>query len=190
MLGKCCRWGNPFLNKVILYSIAGVFIFFATTIAGSAEKSPLYIQYQNSLLSVNIQGARLSDVVRELIKKTGVVFNYKFIPNQVVYARFKDLPLKKGIKQTIPYGTIFVSGQNSLGKETVKSVFILTSLSLPQNQKQNVPLTSPSQPLENSNPKTGIGHLAWQAKDAAEAYRWLLQLQGEDPEKRVGLLLY
>ena len=97
------------------------------------------------------------------------------------------MSLKNGIKQTIPYGTIFVSDQNSSGQETIKSVYILTSLGLTQNKLQPV-ISSPIPSIETT-PQKGIEYLAWQAKDAALAYQWLLQLQEEDPDKRLAAII-
>jgi len=154
-------------------------------VSADAE-TKLFINYEKFLLSVDIQGANLSDVIKELNNKTGVEFNYRSLPDQTIFLRFTNLSLKNGIKQTIPYGTIFVSDQNSSGKETIKSVYILTSLALTQDKLQvQSQLNKPPIPFIATTPQKGIEHLAWQAKDAAMAYQWLLKLQEEDPEKRL-----
>jgi len=154
---------------------------------GADTEAKLFIKYEKPLLSANIQGAKLSDVIRELKNKTGVDFNYRSLPDQIIYLSFANLSLKNGIKQTIPYGTIFVSDQNSSGQETIKSVYILTSLGLTQNKLQPV-ISTPIPSLETT-PQKGIEYLAWQAKDAALAYQWLLQLQEEDPDKRLAAII-
>mgnify|MGYP003302793014 FL=1 len=154
---------------------------------GADTEAKLFIKYEKPLLSANIQGAKLSDVIRELNSKTGVDFNYRSLPDQIIYLSFTNLSLKNGIKQTIPYGSIFVSDQSSSGEETIKSVYILTSLGLTQNKLQPV-ISSPIPSLETT-PQKGIEYLAWQAKDAALAYQWLLQLQEEDPDKRLAAII-
>ena len=153
---------------------------------GADTEASLFIKYEKPLLSANIQGAKLSDVIRELKNKTGVDFNYRSLPDQTIYLSFVNLSLKNGIKQTIPYGTIFVSDQNSSGEDTVKSVYILTSLGLTQNKLQlEAPVNISPIPSIETTPQKGIEYLALQAKDAAFAYQWLLQLQEKNPEKRL-----
>lgn len=187
MVGKNCLWGNLFISKSILCIIYSLFLLLNVGYVGADTEAKLFIKYEKPLLSANIQGAKLSDVIRELKNKTGVDFNYRSLPDQIIYLSFANLSLKNGIKQTIPYGTIFVSDQNSSGEETIKSVYILTSLGLTQNKLQPV-ISSPIPSLETT-PQKGIEYLAWQAKDAALAYQWLLQLQEEDPDKRLAAII-
>ena len=187
MVGKNCLWGNLFISKSILCIISCLFSLLNVGYVGADTEAKLFIKYEKTLLSANIQGAKLSDVIRELKNKTGVDFNYRSLPDQIIYLSFANLSLKNGIKQTIPYGTIFVSDQNSSGEETIKSVYILTSLGLTQNKLQPV-ISSPIPSLETT-PQKGIEYLAWQAKDAALAYQWLLQLQEEDPDKRLAAII-
>lgn len=187
MVGKNCLWGNLFISKSILCIISCLFLLLNVGYVGADTEAKLFIKYEKTLLSANIQGAKLSDVIRELKNKTGVDFNYRSLPDQIIYLSFANLSLKNGIKQTIPYGTIFVSDQNSSGEETIKSVYILTSLGLTQNKLQPV-ISSPIPSLETT-PQKGIEYLAWQAKDAALAYQWLLQLQEEDPDKRLAAII-
>ena len=187
MVGKNCLWGNLFISKSILCIISGLFLLLNVGYVGADTEAKLFIKYEKTLLSANIQGAKLSDVIRELKNKTGVDFNYRSLPDQIIYLSFANLSLKNGIKQTIPYGTIFVSDQNSSGQETIKSVYILTSLGLTQNKLQPV-ISSPIPSIETT-PQKGIEYLAWQAKDAALAYQWLLQLQEEDPDKRLAAII-
>ena len=73
------------------------------------------------------------------------------------------------------------------GNETIKSVYILTSLGLTQDNLQQVQSSVNNSPMPfiATTPQKGIEYLAWQAKDAAMAYQWLLKLQEEDPEKRL-----
>ena len=130
MAGRNFLWEKLFTNKIFLGIFAGVFFLFNTAVTRAGDEGLLSIQYQNSLLSVNIQGASLYDVVQELKRKTGVDFNYKFLPDQTIYANFKNLTLKEGIKQTLPFGTIFVSNPSPTGGETIQSVFILSSMVL------------------------------------------------------------
>ena len=132
MVGKNCLWGNLFISKSILCIIYCLFLLLNVGYVGADTEAKLFIKYEKTLLSANIQGAKLSDVIRELKNKTGVDFNYRSLPDQIIYLSFANLSLKNGIKQTIPYGTIFVSDQNSSGQETIKSVYILTSLGLTQ----------------------------------------------------------
>lgn len=187
MVGKNCLWGNLFISKSILCIISCLFLLLNVGYVGADTEAKLFIKYEKPLLSANIQGAKLSDVIRELKNKTGVDFNYRSLPDQIIYLSFANLSLKNGIKQTIPYGTIFVSDQNSSGEETIKSVYILTSLGLTQNKLQPV-ISTPIPSLETT-PQKGIEYLAWQAKDAALAYQWLLQLQEEDPDKRLAAII-
>lgn len=187
MVGKNCLWGNLFISKSILCIISCLFLLLNVGYVGADTEAKLFIKYEKTLLSANIQGAKLSDVIRELKNKTGVDFNYRSLPDQIIYLSFANLSLKNGIKQTIPYGTIFVSDQNSSGQETIKSVYILTSLGLTQNKLQPV-ISTPIPSLETT-PQKGIEYLAWQAKDAALAYQWLLQLQEEDPDKRLAAII-
>lgn len=187
MVGKNCLWGNLFISKSILCIISCLFLLLNVGYVGADPEAKLFIKYEKTLLSANIQGAKLSDVIRELKNKTGVDFNYRSLPDQIIYLSFANLSLKNGIKQTIPYGTIFVSDQNSSGEETIKSVYILTSLGLTQNKLQPV-IGSPIPSIETT-PQKGIEYLAWQAKDAALAYQWLLQLQEEDPDKRLAAII-
>ena len=187
MVGKNCLWGNLFISKSILCIISCLFLLLNVGYVGADTEAKLFIKYEKPLLSANIQGAKLSDVIRELKNKTGVDFNYRSLPDQIIYLSFANLSLKNGIKQTIPYGTIFVSDQNSSGQETIKSVYILTSLGLTQNKLQPV-ISTPIPSLETT-PQKGIEYLAWQAKDAALAYQWLLQLQEEDPDKRLAAII-
>ena len=187
MVGKNCLWGNLFISKSILCIISCLFLLLNVGYVGADTEAKLFIKYEKTLLSANIQGAKLSDVIRELKNKTGVDFNYRSLPDQIIYLSFANLSLKNGIKQTIPYGTIFVSDQNSSGEETIKSVYILTSLGLTQNKLQPV-ISSPIPSIETT-PQKGIEYLAWQAKDAALAYQWLLQLQEEDPDKRLEAII-
>ena len=187
MVGKNCLWGNLFISKSILCIIYCLFLLLNVGYVGADTEAKLFIKYEKPLLSANIQGAKLSDVIRELKNKTGVDFNYRSLPDQIIYLSFANLSLKNGIKQTIPYGTIFVSDQNSSGQETIKSVYILTSLGLTQNKLQPV-ISTPIPSLETT-PQKGIEYLAWQAKDAALAYQWLLQLQEEDPDKRLAAII-
>lgn len=187
MVGKNCLWGNLFISKSILCIIYCLFLLLNVGYVGADTEAKLFIKYEKPLLSANIQGAKLSDVIRELKNKTGVDFNYRSLPDQIIYLSFANLSLKNGIKQTIPYGTIFVSDQNSSGEETIKSVYILTSLGLTQNKLQPV-ISTPIPSLETT-PQKGIEYLAWQAKDAALAYQWLLQLQEEDPDKRLAAII-
>ena len=187
MVGKNCLWGNLFISKSILCIISCLFLLLNVGYVGADTEAKLFIKYEKTLLSANIQGAKLSDVIRELKNKTGVDFNYRSLPDQIIYLSFANLSLKNGIKQTIPYGTIFVSDQNSSGEETIKSVYILTSLGLTQNKLQ--PVISLPIPSLETTPQKGIEYLAWQAKDAALAYQWLLQLQEEDPDKRLAAII-
>ena len=187
MVGKNCLWGNLFISKSILCIISCLFLLLNVGYVGADTEAKLFIKYEKTLLSANIQGAKLSDVIRELKNKTGVDFNYRSLPDQIIYLSFANLSLKNGIKQTVPYGTIFVSDQSSSGEETIKSVYILTSLGLTQNKLQPV-ISSPIPSLETT-PQKGIEYLAWQAKDAALAYQWLLQLQEEDPDKRLAAII-
>lgn len=187
MVGKNCLWGNLFISKSILCITSCLFLLLNVGYVGADTEAKLFIKYEKTLLSANIQGAKLSDVIRELKNKTGVDFNYRSLPDQIIYLSFANLSLKNGIKQTIPYGTIFVSDQKSSGEETIKSVYILTSLGLTQNKLQPV-ISSPIPSLETT-PQKGIEYLAWQAKDAALAYQWLLQLQEEDPDKRLAAII-
>ena len=187
MVGKNCLWGNLFISKSILCIISCLFLLLNVGYVGADTEAKLFIKYEKPLLSANIQGAKLSDVIRELKNKTGVDFNYRSLPDQIIYLSFANLSLKNGIKQTIPYGTIFVSDQNSSGQETIKSVYILTSLGLTQNKLQ--PGVSSPIPSLETTPQKGIEYLAWQAKDAALAYQWLLQLQEEDPDKRLAAII-
>ena len=187
MVGKNCLWGNLFISKSILCIIYCLFLLLNVGYVGADTEAKLFIKYEKPLLSANIQGAKLSDVIRELKNKTGVDFNYRSLPDQIIYLSFANLSLKNGIKQTIPYGTIFVSDQSFSGAETIKSVYILTSLGLTQNKLQPV-ISTPIPSLETT-PQKGIEYLAWQAKDAALAYQWLLQLQEEDPDKRLEAII-
>ena len=187
MVGKNYLWGNLFISKSILCIISCLFLLLNVGYVGADTEAKLFIKYEKPLLSANIQGAKLSDVIRELKNKTGVDFNYRSLPDQIIYLSFANLSLKNGIKQTIPYGTIFVSDQNSSGQETIKSVYILTSLGLTQNKLQPV-ISTPIPSLETT-PQKGIEYLALQAKDAALAYQWLLQLQEEDPDKRLAAII-
>ena len=122
MVGKSYLWGNLFISKPILCIISCLFLLLNVGYVGADPEAKLFIKYEKPLLSANIQGAKLSDVIRELKNKTGVDFNYRSLPDQIIYLSFANLSLKNGIKQTIPYGTIFVSDQNSSGEETIKSV--------------------------------------------------------------------
>tara|TARA_Y100000588_G_C14111534_1_gene863234 strand:- start:207 stop:1094 length:888 start_codon:yes stop_codon:yes gene_type:complete len=183
MVGKSCLWGNLFISKSILYIISSLFLLLNIGFASADTETKLFIKYEKSLLSANIQGAKLSDVIRELKNKTGIDFNYRSLPDQTIYLSFANLSLKNGIKQTIPFGTIFVSDQTFSGAETIKSVYILTSLGLTQNVEE--PTNILPAPFAETTPQKGIEYLAWQAKDAALAYQWLLQLQEKDPEKRL-----
>jgi len=186
MVGKNYLWGNLFISKSILCTISGLFLLLNVGYASANTQTKLFIKYEKSLLSANIQGAKLSDVIRELNSKTGVDFNYRSLPDQIIYLSFTNLSLKNGIKQTIPYGTIFVSDQTSSGEEAVKSVYILTSLKLTQNKLElEAPVINPPIPSLETTPQKGIEYLAWQAKDAAMAYQSLLQLQEKDTEKRL-----
>ena len=186
MVGKSYLWENLFISKPTFYIIFSIFYLLNVGYASADAETKLFINYEKFLLSVDIQGANLSDVIKELNNKTGVEFNYRSLPDQTIYLSFTSLSLKNGIKQTIPYGTIFVSDQNASGKETIKSVYILTSLALTQEKLQvqpevkNFPI-----PSKANTPRKGIEYLAWQAKDAAMAYQWLIKLQEEDPEKRL-----
>lgn len=190
MVGKNCLWGNLFISKSILCIISCLFLLLNVGYVGADTEAKLFIKYEKPLLSANIQGAKLSDVIRELKNKTGVDFNYRSLPDQIIYLSFANLSLKNGIKQTIPYGTIFVSDQNSSGEETIKSVYILTSLGLTQNKLQlEAPVINSPIPSLETTPQKGIEYLAWQAKDAALAYQWLLQLQEEDPDKRLAAII-
>ncbi|HIB42686.1 MAG TPA: hypothetical protein EYO37_01695, partial [Nitrospina sp.] len=81
MTGRNFLWEKLFTNKIFLGIFAGVFFLFNTAVTRAGDEGLLSIQYQNSLLSVNIQGASLYDVVQELKRKTGVDFNYKFLPD-------------------------------------------------------------------------------------------------------------
>ena len=187
MAGRSYPWAKRSTNKFILFLIAGIFFLFDGIVAGAGDEAPLFIQYRNSLLSVNIQGARLPDVVRELKQKTGVEFNYKYLPDQTIHANFENLPLKNGIEQTIPFGTIFVYSQSPSGKETIKSVFILSSFGQDVDLSNGVPpgLSPPSPEKLLPDPRMGIEHLARQARDASVAYKWLLQLQDGNSRKRM-----
>ena len=187
MTGKSYLLEDLFTNKALLCLI--YFVLFSINIqyASSNTAVKLFVQYQNPLLSVDIQGAKLSDVIRELTQKTGVIFNYRSLPEQTIYISFENLPLKSGIKQAIPYGTIFVSQQKSPGVETIQSVYILSSLGLTQNELHKGAPTgiSPSITSLKNTSQSGIDYLAWQAKDAAMAYQWLMQLQDKDSKKRL-----
>jgi hypothetical protein len=184
---KSFRWEDLYTSKFILCITISLLFSMHVSYANTNTEANLFIQYQKSLLSVNIQGAKLSDVIRELRDKTGVIFNYKSLPDQTVYLFFSNLSLKDGIKQAIPYGTIFVSDQTSNGVETIKSVYILSSLGLTETKLQKEAPTDISPPITSlkKTSQSGIEHLAWQAKDAAMAYQWLIQLQNKDPEKRL-----
>ncbi|MCH8311527.1 MAG: HEAT repeat domain-containing protein [Nitrospinae bacterium] len=187
MAGRSYLWEKLSTNKIFLCIFAGIIILFNATATGAGGERQLFIQYRNSLLSVNIQGAKLPDVVRELKKKTGLDFNYKFLPDESIFVNFNNLPLKDGIKQTIPFGTIFVYSLTTSGKEAIKSVYILSSLGLSLDKLKDVPLglsTAPRKKI-NSDHKMGIEHLTRQARDAGMAYKWLLQLQNGDSRKRV-----
>jgi len=186
MAGRSYLWGQRSTNNISLGIFAGIIFLFNVIVTGAGGEGQLSIQYRNSLLSVNIQGAKLLDVVRELKKKTGVDFSYKFLPDQTIYVNFANLPLKEGIKQTIPFGTIFVVFQTPSGKESIKSVFILSSLGLSPDKSPGAPLGLSSPPAEKfTDHKMGIEHLTRQARDAAMAYKWLLQLQDGNARKRV-----
>ena len=187
MVGKSCLWEDLFINKIILHTVSTVLLWMHLGYANPNTEGKLSIQYQNSLLSVDIQGAKLSDVIRELRHKTGVIFDYKQLPEQSIYLSFSNLSLQNGIKQVIPYGTIFISDQNSRGDETIKSVYILSSLgaiNTKSQKKVSKEISSPIPTVKNI-PQTGIEHLAWQAKDAAIAYQWLMLLLDKDSEKRL-----
>ena len=187
MVGKSYLWENLFISKPTFYIIFSIFYLLNVGCVSADAETKLLIKYEKSLLSADIQGANLSDVVKELNNKTGVEFNYRSLPDQTIYLSFTNLSLKNGIKQTIPYGTIFVSDQTASGNETIKSVYILTSLGLAQDNFQQVqsPMNNSPIPFIATTPQKGIEYLAWQAIDAAMAYQWLLKLQEEDPEKRL-----
>ncbi|MFQ5481640.1 MAG: HEAT repeat domain-containing protein [Nitrospinaceae bacterium] len=169
----------------------------------ASEEGPLFIQYRNSLLSVDIRGAHLPTVVRELRKKTGIKFKYTLLPDQPIYEKFFSFPLEAGIRRAIPFSTLFVyhspaAQAPSREQPSIKSVFILSSLNPRPEASTGATRSSASPSPKSAGPdanaslketgpeaKPDIGSLARQAQGAAAAYKWLLQLQDKNPQKRM-----
>ena len=78
-----------------------------------AEKAgKISIQLEKSLLSVDIQGAKLSEVIDELNKVAGVNVQLDDLPKEeIVNLKFDDLPLEKAVQQLFP-NAIFLDSKD------------------------------------------------------------------------------
>jgi len=174
-----------------------VFLFFFLTIVGSfaQENEPLKISVKDSLISADIKGAPLVEVVKKLSKETGIRFTYTNLPEITVYSKIENQTLEKGIKDILPLNTVFVhSDMLSIGlfknNKTIKSVIILSSLKRNHSltkQKQNNLNASPMSESETSEQsyrhngyQTGIGSLTKKVEESVVAYHWLSQLKNPD----------
>jgi len=76
----------------------------------NAEKvGKISIELENSLLSVDIQGAKLSDVIEELNKVAGVDLQLDALPEETVNLKFDGVPFEKAVQQLFPSAIIIDS---------------------------------------------------------------------------------
>jgi len=90
------------LRKICFFLIFALACFLPTLVhADKAGK--ISIQVEKSLLSVDIQGAKLSEVIDELNKVAGVNVQLDNLPKEeIVNLKFDGLPLEKAIQQLFP----------------------------------------------------------------------------------------
>ena len=194
--GKKSHLEKVYLKNSLLKPLL-VFLFFFLTIVGSfaQENEPLKISVKDSLISADIKGAPLVEVVKKLSKETGIRFTYTNLPEITVYSKIENQTLEKGIKDILPLNTVFVhSDMLSIGlfknNKTIKSVIILSSLKRNHSltkQKQNNLNASPMSESETSEQsyrhngyQTGIGSLTKKVEESVVAYHWLSQLKNPD----------
>jgi hypothetical protein len=67
----------------------------------SIEPGTFRLTYQNGRLSLSSNAVKIDQVLREVSKKTGVVFDSEGILDKQVSIRFKNEPLESGLKRLI-----------------------------------------------------------------------------------------
>jgi len=90
------------LRKICFFLIFALACFLPTLVhADKAGK--ISIQVEKSLLSVDIQGAKLSEVINELNKVAGVNVQLDNLPKEeIVNLKFDGLPLEKAVQKLFP----------------------------------------------------------------------------------------
>jgi hypothetical protein len=196
IIGKKNHLEKVYLKNSLLKPLLVFLFFFLTTVDSFAQDDePLKIFVKDSHISADIRGAPLDEVVKKLSKETGIRFTYMSLPEVTVYAKIKNQPLEKGIKEILPLNTVFVhSDMLSIGlsknNKTIKSVIILSSLkrshslaSQNKNEQRTPNISEPESPEQDhrhNGYQSGIGSLTKKVEESVVAYHWLSQLKNPD----------
>lgn len=194
--GKKNHLEKVYLKNSLLKPLLVLLFFILTTADSFAQYNiPPKIFIKDSLISADIKGTPLVEIVKKLSKEIGIRFTYTNLPEIKIYAKIENQPLERGIKEILPLNTVFVhSDMLSKGllknNKTIKSVIILSSLKKnhslgTQNENNlNVPQISESENLERNHRhngyQSGIGSLTKKVEESVVAYHWLSQLKNPD----------
>jgi uncharacterized protein GlcG (DUF336 family) len=102
-----------FLRKILFFLV--VTLAFVQSEPGNAgEAGRISIQFENSLLSVDVEEAKLLDVIVEFEKITRIYVPIDSLPEEeVVNLKFDSLPLKEAIDRLFPYDKLVLNFEHS-----------------------------------------------------------------------------
>ncbi|MFQ5672324.1 MAG: HEAT repeat domain-containing protein [Nitrospinales bacterium] len=192
---------------VYLFSgvLTGIFLLAGFSDSRGQPVPELVIRYEQSRLSADVRRVPVSEVVRELQRKTGIEFSRVFLPDIQIFGKFDNLSLEDGIRKLLPLNTIFVYGDTP-GK--IDSVIILSSFeglpgasrpaspAVPESKKPpripsvGLPFVGRGTPQQSEATRNEVrlkrlDSKLRQIQDGMDAYPWIRQLKDPDPEKRL-----
>jgi uncharacterized protein GlcG (DUF336 family) len=102
-----------FLRKILFFLIV-TFALVQSEPGNAGEAGRISIQLENSLLSVDIEEAKLLDVIEEFEKITRIYVPIDSLPEEeAVNLKFDSLPLQEAIDQLFPYDNFVLNFEHS-----------------------------------------------------------------------------
>ncbi len=98
-------------------------IFIVPPLSFAQEEGKIFIQFENSQLSVDIQGAKLLDVIEKLKEVAGVDIQFDSQAEKLVNLKFEGLSLQEGVEQFFPNSTVILENEDST--ESVDTVDVI-----------------------------------------------------------------
>ena len=97
-------------RQIVVFLILAV-AFFSDVSGNAGEVGKISIQFESSLLSVDIKEARLSDVIAEIEKVTRTRVRLDSVSEEeVVNLKFDNLPLEEAVGKLFPHETAVLGG--------------------------------------------------------------------------------
>ena len=136
--------------KNILFLLILFLISLHPNLANSQEEGQISIQFEDSRLSVDIQGAKWSDVIAQLKEVAEIDIQFDSLPEEeLVDLKFDNLPLQEGVEQFFPNNSVTLESADSL-----ESIQVNEGFAEPTKNLSSFPglfATVQTQPLTTTN---------------------------------------